>query len=154
MNFEDITKDRIDLFDELLSELEKPQLFNNSIFEIDSRSTHPRYLRFSTFGEDREIISLIILIEYDSLRLDICGIPECFEWTEEDINLNRDEVKKFFKKLFTSYILFESCGSPFSKSRMYLFSKDGNLTEKYILQGFVHKFFGWNCDKHLFFPVF
>lgn len=154
MNFSNVTEDRINLVNEVLDGLSVSNLFKNPNFEIDSDSLRSRYVKFATVSEHKKIISLFISIEYDSISIDICGLSETFEWSKEDIENDREKIKSFFKQLFVSYILLESCGSPYAKSRMYLFDNDGNLTEKYILRGVLHKFSGWDCDKTLFFPIF
>ncbi len=94
------------------------------------------------------------MFEGEGIRLDVCGVDEAFEWAAEDVDASCDEIIAFFTTLFTSYVLMETCGAANWKSRMNLFNKHGDQVGKYALSGFIQHFSGWDCDKHLFFPMY
>lgn len=153
MEFNPVTRNRILLFDELFMELGRAALLSEPQLDVDWHSATADFLRFDLGSLGNESIRMVVSIEIDSLRLDLAGLDECFEWASDEIDSDRESVRNFFGELLTSFLLFESCGNAASKSRLYLFDKKGALLRKYILRGFVHKYCGWNCDKVLFFPV-
>ena len=154
MEFSDLTMDRIGMFNKIFFELDIPTLFDNIDIVIDKDSLSFRHIIFAIYVENKTTIPLTVMIEEDSIRLDVCNLPETFEWSKSDIKDERDEIIEFFKKLLTSFVLVEGCGSLHRKSRMYLFDEQGVFIEKYILRGFAHSYTGWNCDKQMFFPLY
>jgi hypothetical protein len=150
----DITNHQVKLLNSVLNAIGVQSLFKNPDFAIDMDSLGYHHMVINIISGKKRTTPLILFLEGDGIRLDICGLDEAFEWTTEDIYTSRESIIDFFKKLFTSYILVESCSSANAKSRMYLFDNGGILLEKYILRGFIHSFSGWNCDKKLFFPIY
>lgn len=149
----DVTTRNIELIDSVLDSIGAPPLFENPNFEIDPDSLG-YYRVIVKMVSSRLTVPLIILLEGDSIRLDVFNLNEAFEWSSKMILNSRQEVVDFFRKLFTSYIMIESGLNPNSKSRMYLFDKQGALTDKYLLRGFMNPYTGWNCDKALYFPLY
>lgn len=153
MEFSDNTIHHIELINSVLDDIGVPRLFENSDFVADMDSAGYYSLVIDVAPGNRRTGPFTLFLG-DGIRLDVCGINESFEWTNEQIFTSRASITDFFKKLFTSYILMESCGSANAKSRMYLFDKEGNFVEKYALRGFVQKFSGWECEKVLFTPIY
>lgn len=154
MKFSELMINRIDLINSILVELNVSGLFKNPDFLVDEESMSQHRVTFAVYLENKKSVPLVIMLGENGIRLDICGLPETFEWSKKDIEDSKEEIIDFFKRLFTSYILIESCGSVYSKSRMYMFKENGEFIEKYILRGFIHSYSGWNCDKKLFFPIY
>lgn len=154
MKFSDITNHQINLLDSVLNSIGVQSLFENPDFSIDKESLGYHHVMVNIFSGRKKSVPLILFLEGDGIRLDVCGINEAFEWANKDIYTSGESVASFFKKLFTSYVLMESCGSANAKSRMYLFDKKGLLIDKYMLRGFIHRYSGWDCDKALFVPIY
>ena len=154
MEFSPSVIDKIDLLNTVLNELGVAGLFENADFSVDSESAGYYQVIVNSAPGNRKNLPFSLFLLGDEIRLDICGIAESFEWTNEDVAKSRNQIVSFFKKLFTGYILVESCGAANSKSRIYFFNKDGDFVEKYSLRGFIQKYAGWDCDKHLFFPLY
>lgn len=153
MEFSDSTNHNIELINGVLESVGASGIFENLDFMLDLDSAG-YYSLVAKIATERRSVPLTLIIEGDGIRLDVCGLNEAFEWSKDKILDSRDEVDDFFRKLFTSYILVESCGSANAKSRMFLFDKQGSFIDKYALRGFVQKYSGWDCDKYLFFPVY
>jgi hypothetical protein len=154
MEFSENTKHKISLLNTVLDGLRVQRLFENPDFIADMDSAGYHRVVIDVFSGSKRTAPLTLYLQGDSIRLDICGIVEAFEWSNEDVFKSRVKIVDFFTKLFTSYLLVESCGSVGLKSRMYLFNKDGDFIEKFALRGFVHRYSGWDCDKHLFLPLY
>jgi len=153
MEYSDTLLRNIDLMNDVLNAIGASELNENTDFLIDQDSLGYYHMRINVVS-DRKTAPLVIFLEGDGMRLDVCGVLEAFEWSNEDILTTSDRIKDFFKKLFTSHILMESCGSASAKSRMFLFDKRGDFIDKYALRGFIQKYSGWECDKYLFFPLY
>lgn len=154
MEFSDITNHQISLLNSVLDHIGVPNLFENPNFSVDMDSLGYHYVKIKVISNNKKNVPLTFLLEGDGIRLDVYGIEEAFEWTNENIYTSRKDIVDFLVSLFTSYILIESCNSAYSKSRMYLFDKEGVFNNKYVLRGFIHKFSGWDCDKSLFLPIY
>ena len=155
MEFSDKIQHQILLLDEVLQSIGTRKTFENAAFsvELGSAGYHQMVIHV-TGSEDGNNLPLSIWLQSESLRLDVCGLNEAFEWTDDDIFKSRADVVSFLRKLFTSFVLIEICGSANMKSRMFLFDKAGALLEKFALRGFVQKFSGWECEKVLYMPIF
>lgn len=153
MKFSDLTNDRINLLNTVLSELNVPSLFENPNFLVDEESLRSHLVVIKVNSFSKKSCPMVIMMEEDSIRLDIFGLNESFEWSEKDIKKSRDKIISFFKQIFTSYILIEYWGSPHSKSSMSLFDKNGVFLEKITLRGVIHWFNGQNQVQQLFFPI-
>jgi hypothetical protein len=154
MAFSDITNYQVDLLNSVLERVGAKHIFQNKDFVVEQESMGYHQLVIHVSSKKRKSIPLTIYLEGDGLRLDVCTLSESFEWTSEALFKSTEKVKQFFLRLFTSYILMESCGSPNLKSRIYLFDSDGCLLERYAIRGVLQKYSGWDCDKLLFFPLY
>lgn len=154
IEFSENTNHKIRLLNSILNDLGVQELFENPEFAIDMDSAGYHRLVINIPSGTRRTTPLTLYLEGDGIRLDVCEVNEAFEWTNEDVFTSREQIVDFFTKVFTSYILVESCGSANSKSRIYLFDKSGSLVGKYAVRGFVQKFSGWDCEKFLFLPIF
>ena len=154
MEFSDLTNHKIELLDSVLRAIGVSSLFENPDFKIDEGSKGFHNLIINVYSDERITVPLAILIEGDGLRVDVCGLDEAFEWPDDYVFTARQEIVDFFYKLFTSYVLIETCGPAWAKTRMYLFGTDGQLLCKHGLRGFFQGFSGWDCDKTLYFPLY
>jgi len=153
-NFEvlsDITKDRVDIFNSVLRDLGHLSIFENDHFEIDSESVRSHFVKVRTNGPDT--CPNEFYFEEDSLRVDIAGINEAFEFNADYIDQNRNDLREFLRILLTSFILIEFKGSPHWKSRVYFFDDFGRCVLKSKLRGIVNLFSEWEFEKNLFSPL-
>ena len=109
--FEDYLLANVALFDEVLADLGEPPLFENRNFAPCEPLIFSHYLTFESTGRIKNTLPIRILFEGDSLRIDIDGIPEIFEWAKEHIDADRDSVVELIENLFTGYVLVESRGA-------------------------------------------
>lgn len=154
MKFSNLTNDRINLLNTVLSELNAPNLLENPDFLIDRESLRSHLVIITVNSVNKKNCPLVIMLEEDSIRLDIFGLNESFEWSKEDIEKSRGKIISFFKQIFTSYILIEYWGTPHKKSSMSLFDENGFFLEKFLLRGVIHWFNGQNQVQQLFFPIY
>jgi hypothetical protein len=154
LKISNITSHQIDLFNSVLGELNVPRLGENPDFLLDENLQGHHFVKIQLKSSGKRTVPLAILFEGDGIRLDIFGIEESFEWSNDEIFTNRANIISFLKKLLTSYVLVELCDSAARKSRVYLFDTHGNLVRKFALRGLIQNFSGWNCEKILFFPVY
>jgi len=154
MEFSDITNHQVNLINMVLNDLGAPNIFENPDFVVDMDSLGFHHIVLSFVKKNKKSVPLVFYLEGDGIRLDVCGISESFEWSNDSIFAAGDSVADFFKKLLTSYVLVESCGSAGTKSRMYLFDKEGALIAKFALRGWIQAFSGWDCEKILFSPIY
>jgi hypothetical protein len=152
--FSEIIQQQISVLNSVLNDLGRLPLFENADFTIDRKSAGTFFLRICLSNLKNSSIPVDILLEGDRMRLDIFHLSESFEWSKNEVNGECEKIKSFFKELFTSYILIESCDAPYKKSQMYFFNENGDLINKYKLRGLVHIFSEWNYDKKLFLPIY
>lgn len=149
--------DKINFLDEILHELEAVEIQENPDFIINSKSASTFYLQIQIKSSQKNTVPIHIFLEGSSLRIDIDGIPEAFEWTNKDIEKPKGYVVSFIKQLLTSYVLLEYYGS---HTIMCFFDNKGQLiyetTLRYynLLPSFFIRFLSRTCEKKLFLPIY
>ncbi len=104
--FESYLLYNVKLFDDVLVECGEPPLLENENFSTfwDFLTTS-NYLLLEYLQKKNNTIPLTIWIENDSLRIDIDGIPETFEWAKKHIDEDRGIRLQNLLKIFLQIIL-------------------------------------------------
>lgn len=147
----------ISLFDEVLEECgESPLLENKNFatfldFPISSNTLTLEYLQ-----KTENTVSMIIWFGYNSLRIDIDGMSETFEWAKKHIDESPEKVVDIIRNLFTGYISIETRRS----SRfVQMFDSNGFFDDSFSYNNLFHMITGRYLFRHkdfrrLYLPMF
>lgn len=157
VEFESFLLGNVGLFDEVLSELGEPPLFENTNFAVwNSFEPFSRYLVMETTNKIRNTLPMMIWFEGEDLRIDIDGISETFEWARKQIDEDRKAVIELIRNLFTGYVPIESRGG----SRfVQIFDSDGFFVNAFSRNNWLHFFTGlylfrYKNYRRLYLPMF
>jgi hypothetical protein len=145
---------QIRFLDRILNELNVANIEDNPDFHINRESAATFFLQIQVLPKNRNTVPIHIFLEGSSLRIDIDGIPETFEWVNKDLEESETMVVSFIKELLTSYILLEYLGN---RTTMSLFNSKGIQTKYYELRSYMPSFRGMfkkTSEKRLFFPIY
>lgn len=109
---------KIELVNSVLKELNVASLETNKDFRIDDSFYQGHYVKFLLRKADCIHLELIFIDNAFQINLDRTN--ESFEWSNNQIQKNSEEIKGILKMLFTSRIVIEYCGSNFTK--VYFFN--------------------------------
>ena len=104
IEFEEDVVDTIKFFNSILTELNAPNLLENSDFYVREESTIERFLHITV--EKKNCVSLFIILD-DGIRIDIDETPESCEFTKQDLVEKKDEVINIIKLILSGYLMIE-----------------------------------------------
>jgi hypothetical protein len=120
MKYENGIYNKINLVNSVLDNLNVASLETNKDFITDESFHQEHYVKFLL--QKPNCIELQLIFINNALQINIDRTNESFEWSDEQIQGNINDVKGFIKMLFTSVIKVEYCGSNYTKINFY----DGN----------------------------
>ena len=149
MKFEMQIEHKIELFNEILTDLGKPTILENSNFS-SSELSNELYLELRLLCLDKNTIPMEIRISTVDLQIGLDRVPEVYEWSNNSIDRERGKIVNFIKRLLTSPISVEYCGSNYTA--FSILDSNGNIVFRTpVIQGFYLRF---NCYKKLFSPIY
>lgn len=157
IEFEESVKLKIELFDDLLSDLGKQTLLENPDFTLDTESSNAYAAIFAVNSQtNSNAANMWLHVMGDGLRLDIDGIPELFEWSDEQVRDSRKEVVTFLAHLLTGYIMIETHGS---RRFVEIYDSRGNFVDWVSRNKTIHMITGlrvsrFQTHRRLFLPFY
>jgi hypothetical protein len=100
--------EKIDVINAVLYSLNQQNIFKNPDFLIDEMSSE-FYLMFHHTKKVNSPRLSIICSNFD-LQIDLDRIDEAFVWSNEQLEKDKDDIKKLLVILFTSIIKARYCG--------------------------------------------
>ena len=130
MKYETKVSYKLDLINSVLDSVNASHLLVNRDFAIDNNFHHEHYVKF-LLKKPHSIYLELIFVD-NALQINLDRTNESFEWSEEQIQENRQDILHFIKILFTSTIKVEYCRSNYTK--IYFYDNKGNCvkTLKYV----------------------
>ena len=155
--FKSYLLDNVKLFDEVLAECGEPPLLENSNFSafLDFPITSG-YLVLEAVTKRESTLPITIWFEGDSLRIDIEGMNETFDWSKKQIEETREKIVELIRNLFTGFILIETRKS----SRfIQIFDADGFFALALSYNNLFHMLTGLYLFRYenyhrLYLPIF
>lgn len=138
-------RERIELINSVLGDINISHLFDNSDFSIDDMSSET-WLKINLRHNKPNKIPLWIIISRDSIEVRLDRISEAIILSDESFT----NARLLLKTVFTSYILVEYYG--LSRTRIRLYNQEG----KYVQVFNYHQgipFWGKRESK-LYFPIY
>lgn len=130
MKYENEIIQKLDLVNSALERLNVKPLFINEDFSLDSTFHQEHYVKF--FLNKPDCIKLELVFINNALQINIDRINESFEWSENQIKENANDVKDFIKMIFTTTIKVEYCGSNYTKIHFIDIDENCVKTLKYV----------------------
>lgn len=148
--------DKIAIFNQILTGLNNTSILENSDFILDRDSAGTNSLRFTVKSPKKNTAQMWLFLESDGVRLDIDGMNELFEWSNEFIKKSREKFVDFIQNLFTGYIIIETRGA----SRfVQIFNEDGFFEHSSSYNNLFHMLTGLYLFRHkscrrLYLPIY
>ena len=148
--------DQINLFNEILTSLKTSAIFENSDFQLDRDSAGTNSIRFTVKSPKKNTAQMWLFLESDGVRLDIDGMNELFEWSNESIKQSKEKFINFIQLLLTGYILIETRGA----SRfIQIFNEDGFFEHSSSYNNLFHMLTGlylfrYKNYRRLYLPIY
>lgn len=155
--FDEKLLENVRLFDEVLTELGEPSLFENQNFTIWlSPGVHSRYLVMETTNKSENTLPIMIWFEGEDLRIDIEQIPETFEWAKHHIEKDRNSVLELIRNLLTGYVLIDERRS---SKFIQIFNNKGDFVNCQSRNNLFHMITGrfifrFGDNRRLYLPLF
>lgn len=122
MKYEMEVSYKLDLVNSVLNSINAKHLLINEDFIINSDFHHEHYVKFLL--RKPHCINLELIFINNAFQINIDRTNESFEWSEKQIQENRQDILNFLKMLFTSRIKVEYYGSNYTK--IYFFNTNGD----------------------------
>ena len=141
----------IEIIDEVLNKINQPGLLFNLNFKIQN-------LVYSRDGEyliiemkKRKSVFVRFYLYDGDLRIDIEDLEELFDFSFEEINKEREKVKKIIWMIFVSMVLYQKISNSCIKMH-FIFN---NIIETYTYQKTLFNFIiGCKTEEKLYMPMF
>jgi hypothetical protein len=125
IKYENEVYSKIELVNSVLKSLDIASLEANKDFTIDEQFHQEHYVKFLL--QRSNCINLELIFINNALQINIDRTNESFEWSNNQIQENTEEVKDIIKMLFTSRIKVEYCGYNYTK--LYFYNVSGNCVK-------------------------
>lgn len=154
MDFSVEVNQKIELINDIFRSINVPLLFDNDYLIVDQDYSSFHGARFAAAPAGRNYLPIDFYLESDAIRIDVCKIPESFEWSNQMINDDPQSVRDVFIGLLTGISVIEYFGSPHNNSRLYIFDTGGTLIAKFVLRSWFTFHSTWNYERQLFLPAY
>lgn len=99
--------EEITIIDKVLTNLGRPGFCENPDFEIDHNSSGYFELMATVRNTRSAHVPLVFLLMGNGLRIDLDGIQETFEWSEEQVNNRKHVISGFIRLILTCFLVIE-----------------------------------------------
>lgn len=147
MSLDQLVKSKIELVDMALTKAGAQRILENKLFRENRVRSFDDYAEYSVERDGAVPLNLIISI--DALQVDIDGMAEVFEWSNQQIDDERDNIIAILQLIFVSAVEITRCGAHYRNIRFLDSQGICIKTCKYI-SGIYFPFF---CKTEKYRPI-